>query len=110
LRAAAGRWAAGLLAVIVLALFWPAACSTDPEPSLRACLKGSEALYARYEGPDPDNCGSDAGCVASGCSGEVCSAESVATTCEVIPTPRGDYGCEACACLSGHCRWVRGTP
>jgi hypothetical protein len=107
LRRSARRTCAGLVGATVLALLWPAACTTDPEPAVEACFAGNEAHYARYEGPDPDSCESDANCIISGCSSEVCAAQSLATTCDVIPTPRRDYGCDSCACLAGSCRWVR---
>jgi len=72
------------------------------------CLSGHETLYDRYEGTAVANaCRDDSDCVVSGCSREVCAAESVVTTCEAIPTPTRDLGCRACACVEGTCRWAR---
>jgi len=76
--------------------------------SYEPCLSGSEYLFDRYEGTGAANaCRDDSDCVVSGCSREVCAAESVVTTCEAIPTPTRDLGCRACACVQGECRWVR---
>lgn len=59
-------------------------------------------VYSRYEGPEClGECSSDSDCIVSGCSSEVCSAESVITTCEVIPPPPGKF----CKCREGVCRW-----
>jgi eight-cysteine-cluster-containing protein len=61
-------------------------------------------LYARVEGTGFENgCASDGTCMTSGCSGEVCSAENVNTTCEMPADgfPKG----EGCGCVSGECVW-----
>ncbi len=79
-----------------------------PTRPAEPCLSGQEALYDRYEGTGVANaCQDDADCVVSGCSREVCAAESVVTTCEAIPTPTRDLGCRACVCLRGTCQWAR---
>lgn len=59
---------------------------------------------ARYELPEEDNeCQHDSDCKISGCSSEVCSAQSVNTTCEAIPPPPGDK----CLCLANRCKWYK---
>lgn len=105
------HWPAGFYAL--LSLGW-IACSLmggdagKPDRSPTPCLSGTEPLYSRYEAPKGANaCRDDADCVVSGCSQEVCAAESVFTTCEVIPTPTRDWGCRACICVRGECRWAR---
>lgn len=55
-------------------------------------------------------CDTDADCVATGCSGEVClaraNAEGLVTTCEVLPC----FGVlEACGCIEGSCSWSVGA-
>jgi eight-cysteine-cluster-containing protein len=70
-----------------------------------AALSAADPLYNRYEAPGADNvCESDADCLVSGCNNEVCAAESVETTCEVIPVPDGK-----CGCVNGECIWYRAT-
>lgn len=61
-----------------------------------------DRYYARFEGTSADNrCRTGADCLRSGCSGEVCAAERVATTCEGLPYgPSGD-----CGCVDGQCLW-----
>jgi eight-cysteine-cluster-containing protein len=67
-------------------------------------------LYDRVEGTSFENaCEGDGNCVASGCSGEICSAEQANSTCEFPEGgfPKGD----ACGCVSGQCIWyTRGAP
>ncbi len=74
--------------------------------------RGKMELYAgcrdRVEGPTlPKECASDADCVASGCSGEVCVARTVAptvmTTCEILPC---FAVLDACGCQEGACVWT----
>jgi len=61
----------------------------------------ADPYYDRFECASCANdCTSEANCVMSGCSGEVCAAESVVTTCEVVPAPRG-----SCGCVDGECVW-----
>lgn len=63
-------------------------------------------LYRRVEGIGARNmCSSDADCMRSGCSGEVCSAERLVTTCEVRDWPHLQ-GAE-CGCVQGQCIWYR---
>ena len=52
-------------------------------------------------------CASDDDCIATGCSGQVCAAESVITTCEYRP----EYACyddpyTSCGCHEGSCGWA----
>lgn len=63
----------------------------------------SHPMYYRFEGTGADNaCSSDPQCVVGGCSGEVCAAESIITTCEVLDElPRG-----ACQCVEALCVWT----
>ncbi|MCS7313367.1 MAG: hypothetical protein NZ742_10745, partial [Acidobacteria bacterium] len=84
-------------AILLSVSLSPTPCSivNDPtgqsDPPAVPCLSGHETLYDRYEGTGVANaCRSDADCVVSGCSREVCAAESVVTTCEAIPTPTRD--------------------
>jgi len=62
----------------------------------------SNAYYGRFEGIGFQNsCATDADCMVGGCSGEVCAAEPVFSTCEVLPTmPNG-----SCGCHNGQCVW-----
>ncbi|MFN3198282.1 MAG: hypothetical protein ACE366_07660 [Bradymonadia bacterium] len=60
-----------------------------------------DPMYDRYEGTGANNaCRQDADCMPSGCSGEVCAAEPVASTCEAIAPAGG-----ACGCVEGQCIW-----
>jgi eight-cysteine-cluster-containing protein len=97
------------VALIALALLPLAAsrCKDATEPTPTVCLSGQEPLFARYEGFGPNACSADRDCRIGGCSQEVCAASDEATTCELIPTPRSTFQCQACACVSGTCRWVR---
>jgi eight-cysteine-cluster-containing protein len=92
-----------------LALLGLTTCLTSPDPPAdTACLQGTEPLFARYEAIGQANdCRNDSQCVMGGCSSEVCAAVPVVTTCEVVPTPQRDFGCRACGCVQGTCRWVR---
>ncbi len=74
-----------------------------PSPDRSALVPQTHPLYARVEGSDFKNqCSSDADCMVSGCSQEVCAAEEAMTTCEALDFPsRGG----SCGCLSGECKW-----
>ncbi len=65
-----------------------------------------EACRERVEGPStPGECSSDADCVRTGCSQEVCvaaSAAALATTCEILPCFQV---LDACSCRDGFCSW-----
>ncbi len=71
---------------------------------------GVEALYGackqRVEGPSASGeCSTDADCVRTGCSQEVCVAASqgdVVTTCEILPCFQV---LDACSCREGLCSW-----
>lgn len=72
----------------------------------RALFTPGEELYARVEGIGAENaCASDADCVKTGCSSEVCSAEQIVTTCEMRTWPQ-EMGAE-CGCVDGQCVWYR---
>ena len=60
--------------------------------------------YTRFEADGAQNaCSTDVDCGVSGCSREVCAAESVSTTCEVLDDPpRGD-----CLCVEATCLWAK---
>ncbi|EDQ90607.1 uncharacterized protein MONBRDRAFT_31826 [Monosiga brevicollis MX1] len=66
------------------------------------CYDEDHPYYERFEAPSADNkCETAADCVVSGCSGEVCAAEDVATTCELLDfRPAG-----ACSCVDNQCVW-----
>jgi eight-cysteine-cluster-containing protein len=62
----------------------------------------SDVNYDRYEGTASDNsCVFDADCTMSGCSGEVCAAVEIPTTCDFLPDPPTG----SCGCVSGQCAW-----
>jgi eight-cysteine-cluster-containing protein len=69
---------------------------------------GSLATGRRADLPQaPGACRSDAGCMRTGCSGEVCSDREVATTC----IWRSEYACYAegfarCGCVGQSCAWA----
>ncbi len=73
---------------------------------LVGCAEGAtvdpdDPMYERWEAPGFDNaCSTDSDCVVGGCSSEVCAAEPVVTTCEVVDTPPGE-----CGCLQSECVW-----
>ena len=66
-----------------------------------------EQCRDRVEGRQmPSECTTDADCVATGCSGEVCLPRSMAdglvTTCEVLPC---FAVLDSCGCVEGSCSW-----
>jgi eight-cysteine-cluster-containing protein len=72
------------------------ACSCAP------VVAEDDPLYERFEGTGANNdCFSDDDCLVSGCSGEVCAAQEVATTCEVVTVPDG-----VCGCFEQSCQWL----
>lgn len=84
-------------------------CDPDPDdcvgPNCEVCeatVDPNDQYYGRFEGTGFNNvCNTDADCMVGGCSGEVCAAESVFTTCEALPY--GPTG--SCGCLDGLCQW-----
>ena len=55
-----------------------------------------------------DECETDADCFETGCSGQLCSAEHMVTTCEFRP----EYACyneptTSCGCNNGACGWAQ---
>ena len=93
----------------------------------RACADGLSCEYACPDGSDDPNCNmginpsgtcvaaaptgpaecqSDADCMITGCSGQICAAEARATTCEWRP----EYACYqefgSCGCNAGSCGWA----
>jgi eight-cysteine-cluster-containing protein len=78
---------------------------TPPVEARTPFLPPNHQLYARLEAPNAKNaCASDGECVKSGCSGEVCAAESVNTTCEL---PQGGFPVQgaSCGCVARQCQW-----
>ena len=77
-------------------------CECVPTRICSATVDASHQLFERFEGTGFSNdCGADTGCVVGGCSNEVCAAEAVITTCELLPeTPSG-----SCQCVDGQCIW-----
>jgi len=76
--------------------------SFDKDCGLYIPIQGMRMDVAPYELPENDNeCIGDLDCQTSGCSGEVCSPESVATICIYRPPPPGCW----CGCVSGRCKW-----
>jgi eight-cysteine-cluster-containing protein len=57
---------------------------------------------------EPPGCGSDTDCVQTGCSGQICAAQEVITTCEF----REEYACyqdpavTTCGCNDGQCAFA----
>lgn len=69
-----------------------------------AAVSTDSELYERVEGTSANNaCTSDADCMASGCSKEVCAAEEVMSACDVQEWPQGADA--QCGCVSGTCAW-----
>ncbi len=66
-----------------------------------ATVSKDDPLYDRFEGTGFDNaCSGDGECVVGGCGGEVCAAESVATTCELLDhEPSGECVCVQDTCI-----------
>ena len=87
--------------------------STSPAPSAEPTVPGvraplltpGSANYDRLEGTSFQNaCSTDADCSATGCSSEVCAAEAVVSTCDVVVAkPHG-----GCGCVEGLCLWYKG--
>lgn len=80
-------------------------CQARPlEPALCRVptVAPTHARYGRFEAPSRKNdCMQDSECMVGGCSGEVCAAESVPSTCEALADkPKG-----SCGCLDGKCQW-----
>jgi len=74
-------------------------------------FESEQACQAACEPTPPAECESDADCVRTGCSGQVCAAEQVFTTCEF----REEYACyqdpavTTCGCDAGRCGFAQ-TP
>jgi len=65
-------------------------------------IQGMRTDMAQYEWPESDNeCIGDSDCLTSGCSGEICSTESMPSPCFANPPPAGT----TCGCVSGRCKW-----
>lgn len=78
-----------------------AVVSAEVLGSTCATADPSDSLYGRYEAPNADNaCTVDSDCMVSGCSGEVCAADSLFTTCDFVPGPGG-----SCGCVNNVCIW-----
>src|SRR5262245_3650880 len=68
----------------------------------RAAVDDTDPLFARFEATRFKNeCKQDSDCIVGGCGGEVCAAEPVISTCQVLPRkPAG-----SCGCVEGACSW-----
>lgn len=67
-----------------------------------------ESCRSRVEGRESaGECETDADCMATGCSGEVCvtkeMAAGMATTCEILPC---FAALDTCGCVQGVCSWA----
>lgn len=86
----------------------------DMKTSQVTCVPGSELLMRRYDdttcarcAPAPE-CVTDADCMRTGCSGEICAAEERPSPCIFKP----EYACYAapfasCRCDAGACGWAQ---
>ena len=98
----------------------PVPCLVDPCSVARACEEGEcvanycGGCHAEFYDPrgepvceGPMACKSDEDCLRTGCSGQVCAAQDVVTTCEYRP----EYACydapgvTQCGCFAGQCGW-----
>lgn len=106
----------------------PVACLVDPCQTAPACPEATTCV-ANYCGgcnaehydalgnavckaPAPTNeCDTSDDCLVTGCSGQVCAAREVVTTCEFRPEYAcyGDASITSCGCDEGRCDWAR-TP
>lgn len=86
--------------------------AAGPPPTTKTATTTAAELYGacreRVERPEKDGeCASDADCVASGCSQELCTskaaaAEGLMSTCEMRPCFKV---LDACGCVEGRCSW-----
>lgn len=85
----------------------PGSGSAEPAAQVRtAAVAPSAELFGRVEGVNAKNeCASDADCMASGCSKEVCAAEEMMTACDVQAWPQGEGA--SCGCVDKQCVWYR---
>jgi eight-cysteine-cluster-containing protein len=102
----------------------PVNCFADPCSVAPACSEGTcqanycggcnaefydENGYAVCENPSPAEPTCPANCHPTGCSGQICAAEDVITTCEFRP----EYACyqdptiTQCGCVAGGCGWAQ---
>ena len=75
------------------------------EDTCQPSVDETDSFYRRFEAPDEDNsCGSHGDCLVGGCSGEICAAVAMGSTCEGLPVhPLGE-----CGCADGECIWYLG--
>lgn len=77
-----------------------------PTECKRPTVTKAHPMYDRFEAPSFKNdCTTDKDCMVGGCSGEVCAAEGVITTCEVL----AEHPSGGCGCLAGKCQWNEKT-
>jgi eight-cysteine-cluster-containing protein len=79
--------------------------STTTSDTRTPLVPQAHRMHARLEAPHAKNeCVSDGECMKGGCSGEVCAAESVNSTCEM---PEGGFPVQgsSCGCIGGQCQW-----
>jgi eight-cysteine-cluster-containing protein len=87
-----------LLAALLALVIGTACGSSTRKPT----VPPSDPFFNRFEAPSFKNgCGHDSDCVVGGCGSEVCAAEPVVTTCELLSAhPAG-----SCGCVDGTCEW-----
>ena len=78
--------------------------SPPPGGARTLLVPTSHPLYERFEAPSATNtCKGDGACVRSGCSSEVCAAEELMSSCEVLAVQIPASA--ACGCVAGECAW-----
>lgn len=81
---------------------------------LSGCDAGGFKLFATGEecrkACTPE-CSADAECMRTGCSGQICAASDVITTCQFLPEYAcyGDPAITQCGCNAGQCGWAQTT-
>ena len=70
------------------------------------CTCMEDGSWACTEIACSSDCSNDDDCIVTGCSGQLCASEDIATTCEWLPA----YACFAppttrCGCFGGGCMW-----
>lgn len=97
---------------VAFGAFKPAVVSANPQCQAycrgRAPLGGrafGDCMQLCETGTTFGSCESDSDCFHTGCSGQLCAAEDIVTTCEFAC----EYGCyqqAACGCVGGGCGFI----
>lgn len=81
----------------------------DAGDGCNSCFCEEDGAWACTEMACPPafECEVDSDCFETGCSGQLCAAEDIASTCEWLPW----YGCfgepvTPCGCVDGFCAWT----